>query len=278
MIAQTSERLIHNGSPDDSLSSTISSTDDSKSKSSDEPEEQDMHNEMATGQAALDRLLASLAIESDLMEQESTALSGGQSDGGSSTSTSSGHIHRNHINGHRTANSSSSESSFGRRSHSPNDGNIFRYPSVPKQTTRDFNHNHTSATTIRRTTARQPTNSNGIHSNLDDVLESLTDFSRNETLQRQQRHANNGFQSHRTTVQRLASESEDHDSSAYSPSLSDRSNINGMVSWSDQVECICWLFFNANVVYLATLPKQTPQIFGPTNDYANQIYTYSISH
>lgn len=192
----------------------------------------------ATGQLALDRLLESLAIESDIMEQQLAQLNG---NGRLETSPD------------REIISSQCDKDT-----------IFTYPA-----TRDNNYNTT-------TTMNAYANQNGVHSNLNDVIENLTEFTRHETMRQlslmngngngngngshhshQQtnilnNHANNyhlhnnhnnhhinningnrHYQEPSNAIKRLTSESEN--SSSISPSLSERSNG---VSWSDQVRSI----------------------------------------
>lgn len=155
------------------------------------------------GQLALDRLLASLAMETDMIDKHSA------------------HINNNNNN----SNCSSPLSNYNRKSSSPN--NIFTYPTI-----RDSNHNGI----------------NGVHTNLNDVIANLTDFTRTESI-RQMSLTNGGGNSPNGNrysfdqppannhIKRLASESEN--SSSISPSLSERSNG---VSWSDQVQFIVLIY------------------------------------
>lgn len=181
----------------------------------------------ACGQLVLDRLLASLAIESDIMNRQSAKLSNGNC----------------------------SPISY-RIKHSRPNSNIFTYPTII--TNHDANHNNNNnnnnntqrqslAETISNKTASDTSTaqSNGVHSNLNDVIANLTDFTRTETIRQLSLTGSNGnnspgisntngrysFEQAHMVVKRLASESEN--SSSISPSLSERSN--GIVSWSDQV-------------------------------------------
>lgn len=130
--------------------------------------------------------------------------------------------------------------SYTRNCSSPN-GNVFTYPTV---VSRDSNHNAAALTKATESV------SNGVHSNLNDVIANLTDFTRHEHIRQLSLTSNgghspsvvsNGGGGHsrysfeplaNSLVKRLASESEN--SSSISPSLSERSN--GVVSWSDQVQ------------------------------------------
>ena len=216
------------------------------------------HKELENGQLALDRLLASLAVETDKMEKHSAQL-----------------------NGHENA-ANESPISLVNGNSSPNNNNIFTFPSI-----RDNNFNNTIA---------QP--SNGVHSNLNDVIANLTDFTRTETIRQMaltngsgncspviistanQRYClestttastissstssstnnnsninhiinNNGINNNNlVAIKRLASESEN--SSSISPSLSERSN--GIVSWNDQVQC----GFQISRLQLFQKKKRTP--------------------
>lgn len=131
--------------------------------------------------------------------------------------------------------------SYTRNASSPN-GNVFTYPTI---VSRDSNHNAAALTKATESV------SNGVHSNLNDVIANLTDFTRHEHIRQLSLTSNgghspsvisNGGGGHsrysfeplaNSVVKRLASESEN--SSSISPSLSERSN--GVVSWSDQVQC-----------------------------------------
>lgn len=156
--------------------------------------------------------MASLAVESDIMARTSA-----------------------HLNGN------CSPLSYTRNCSSPN-GNVFTYPTI---VSRDSNHNAAALTKATEAV------SNGVHSNLNDVIANLTDFTRHEHIRQLSLTSNgghspsvisNGGGGHsrysfeplaNSVVKRLASESEN--SSSISPSLSERSN--GVVSWSDQVQC-----------------------------------------
>lgn len=187
----------------------------------------------ATGKLALDRLLASLAIESDKMEQQLAQINGN-----GNMEISPDRITLNH-----------------RQKDA-----IFTYPSA-----RDSNFN--SISTANAYHSHQNgchSNKNGVHSNLNDVIANLTEFTRHETMRQlslingngnghtmpaiannqsnnyhQHNNHNNNHNNHvnggrnyqeSNAIKRLTSESEN--SSSISPSLSERSNG---VSWSDQV-------------------------------------------
>lgn len=209
-------------------------------------------NEMATGQAALNRLLASLALETELIERCDSASATTDE-----TSVSSG---------------DGSDSQF-KPSSGDNNGNIFTYPSVrnsPTASKHNSSLSSTASTTSTSTSEQSAAEQSAADSHLNDVLASLTDFTRSHHKQQQknqlQLQLNNNHNNNinhsangRTTygrqhlaVKRLqpmpqmmpptaggggGSESSDtaNNSSSVSPSLSDRSN--GLVSWSDQVEC-----------------------------------------
>lgn len=210
----------------------------------------------STGQLALDRLLESLAIESDIMEQQLAQING------------NGLIDRN-----------TNDRTIGKDA-------IFTYPTVHdknmntsgmQMSAQYANNKGNNKSNITNTTNDQNdcASSSGIHSNLNDVIANLTEFTRNETMRQlnlvngntspsststihttasnnnHHLNNNNNYHLHNThnnhhhinhingnryyqepiiAVKRLTSESEN--SSSISPSLSERSNG---VSWSDQV-------------------------------------------
>lgn len=182
-----------------------------------------------SGQAALNRLLASLALESDLIERCCATTPPNSA----------------------TAND-----------------NVFTFPAVPAAATRaaaaplrvSNAHNSSissSCTSASSTSAASSTTSSpqSTASDLDDVIASLTDFARQhdaETvaagaavvttvsgicLSGSMKSPIGGVCRLPAAVRRLNGSGESENSSSVSPSLSDRSN--GLVSWSDQVDvCI----------------------------------------
>lgn len=210
----------------------------------------------ATGQLALDRLLESLAIESDIMEQQLAQLN----------NNNNNHAHADRENRKKDT--------------------IFTYPTI-------CDNNNSNAMPAN---APFIASQNGVHANLNDVIANLTEFTRHEAMRQMnlmngnanssdshhQSHNNNNYHHHASSttppssttstsnvfsnnhtnnnyhlhnnynnyhinhtingnhrlhyqeptnaVKRLTSESEN--SSSISPSLSERSNG---VSWSDQV-------------------------------------------
>lgn len=166
-----------------------------------------MSEDSVCGQLALDRLLASLAVESDIMDQHLAQINGNCSP-----------------RSFNNSNGSSSQSS-----------DVFTYPTPMTLVMKDSNQN-----TIRSM-------SNGDAASLNDVIANLTDFTRHETLRQLSLTNGNSpcpngtskytESSTSNTVKRLASESDN--SSSISPCFSERSNG---VSWNDQVQY--WLLYD----------------------------------
>lgn len=158
------------------------------------------------GQLTLDRLLASLAVETDIMDQ-----------------------HLAQINGNCR-----NSDSFSPVNGSSSSNEVFTYPNPLI----DQNQNTVLSTT--------EVNGIDIDSGLNDVIANLTDFTRHETMRQlslangnsspivvHNNHINGRspqFETNSTVMKRLASESDN--SSSISPSFSERSNG---VSWNDQV-------------------------------------------
>lgn len=203
--------------------------------------EQNDSTDNSDGQLALDQLLASLAVENDIIDQHLAKLNGTTQNGNHQTELTD------------------------------NGKPIFTYP-----INRDNNFNRLPANGILKNDNYQNTNREGIHSNLNDVIANLTEFTRTESMRQRSltngsfngthqnnhthnyhinqnshnnnnsNHVNSNYHSnsishtsnnHRSyqepcnnAIKRLTSESEN--SSSISPSLSERSNG---VSWSDQV-------------------------------------------
>lgn len=158
-----------------------------------------MSDDNAGGQLALDRLLASLAVESDIMDQHLAQING----------NCSPHSFNN-------SNGSSSQSS-----------DVFTYP-TPMVLVKDSNQNP-----IRSMSNGDAASLNDVIANLTDFTRHETQ--RQLSLTNGNSPCANGNSKYtesstNNTVKRLASESDN--SSSISPSFSERSNG---VSWNDQV-------------------------------------------
>lgn len=211
----------------------------------------DDKTDSTNGQMALDQLLASLAIENDIIDQHLAKLNGALPNGKLMTNQYQTDV-------------------------TDNGKPLFTCP-----INRDNNFNRLPMNGILKSDNYQNTNRDGIHSNLNDVIANLTDFTRTESMRQRSvtnGHFNETHQNHQThnyhsnhnnqnshsnsntqnnhvnsnnhsnsnnhtgnnhrsyqepcnnAIKRLTSESEH--SSSISPSLSERSNG---VSWSDQV-------------------------------------------
>lgn len=135
---------------------------------------------------ALDKLLATLAIESDNMDKQLAQID-----------NVNRRLHRT-SNGQNSANDSGAALSDDTHSSSANDDDVFTYP----PDTKSFSNG-------------------GVHTNLCDVIANLTDFTRHESIRQHRSHHRHPCLDN--NMQRLTSESEN--SSSISPSLSERSNI-----------------------------------------------------